>query len=418
MKVEMNSKILAYLNNELHGVWIDSDNRNIHIMVKSSITIIKSVWSGAPIHFLVGLSTEKNILVIGMLIKDNVDNPFLLSYPPREKDEIKGLDLLLSDNYDDIRLTFFDSHTIRVMDLKIKVSENLPDKYLNRFGDKSYSLNSGFRESNEALDEFCKSALTDNDKIISLPLSVIEKKSYLAIVYEPNDTVLTYEFSVSNNGSEGYEQEYLINHALRQVFSPEEVFLSPKVIEGNKKRELVDVLVVENDYVLSIQSKASSLIEMGLKSHEKLCSMYKKKALQGIDQVKGVIPILNNNVVINHDGRDYLIKCRRNVYHLVIISDLVLEKEGAEKVYDEINNLKESKGATILVMSLDGLVNFIKLSRLNKRFFWAMLETKFKFSIKNRTILIRDTDSSQENNLPLLATEQYLSLLRGKAKLQ
>ncbi|HGU1475705.1 TPA: hypothetical protein ACM7BF_003771, partial [Escherichia coli] len=77
----MNTKLLAYLNNELHGVWVDSENRNIHIILKSSLPIIKSVWSGAPIHFLVGLST-KNILVIGMLIEDNVDNPFLLAYPP------------------------------------------------------------------------------------------------------------------------------------------------------------------------------------------------------------------------------------------------------------------------------------------------------------------------------------------------
>lgn len=418
MKVEMNTKLLAYLNNELHGVWIDSENRNIHIILKSSIPIIKSAWSGAPIHLLVGLSTEKNILVIGMLIEDNVDNPFLLAYPPREEDEIKGLDLLLSGDYDDIQLTFFDSHTMRVMDLKIKVSGNLSGKYLKNFCANSYSLNSGFREGNEAMDEFCNNALTGNEKIFSLPLSVIDKKSYLASVHEPNDTALTYEFSASKKGSEGYEQEALINHALRQIFSPEEVFFSPDVIEGNKKRELVDILVVENDHVLSIQSKASSLIEMGLKSHEKLCSMYKKKALQGIDQVKGVIPILNNDVVISHDGMEHLIKRRRGFYHLVIISDLVLEKEGAEKIYDEISNLKESKGARVLVMSLDGLVNFIKLSRLNKRMFWEMLETKYKFSIKNRTILIRDIDSSQENNLPLLATDQYLSLLRGKGKLK
>ena len=102
----------------------------------------------------------------------------------------------------------------------------------------------------------------------------------------------------------------------------------------------------------------------------------------------------------------------------MIISDLVLEKEGAEKIYNEISNLKESKGAKVLVMSLEGLVNFIRLSRLNKRMFWEMLETKYKFSIKNRTILIRDIDSSQGNNLPLLATDQYLSLLRGTGKLK
>ncbi len=72
----------------------------------------------------------------------------------------------------------------------------------------------------------------------------------------------------------------------------------------------------------------------------------RKKALQGIDQVKGVIPILNNDVVISHDGMEHLIKRRRGVYHLVIISDLVLEKEDAEKIYDEISNLKESKGAS------------------------------------------------------------------------
>ncbi len=86
---------------------------------------------------------------------------------------------------------------MRVMDLKIKVSENLPDKNLKKLHANSYSLNSGFREGNEAMDEFCNNALTGNEKIISLPLSVIDKKSYLASVHEPNDTELTYEFSTS-----------------------------------------------------------------------------------------------------------------------------------------------------------------------------------------------------------------------------
>lgn len=86
------------------------------------------------------------------------------------------------------------------------------------------------------MDEFCNNALTGNEKIISLPLSVIDKKSYLASVHEPNDTILTYEFSVSENGSEGYEQEALIYHALRQVFSPEEVFFLQILLRVIKKR--------------------------------------------------------------------------------------------------------------------------------------------------------------------------------------
>ncbi|MCZ5724448.1 hypothetical protein O5282_18615 [Escherichia coli] len=62
-----------------------------------------------------------------------MNNLILLAYPPEKADEIKGLDLLLSGAYDGILLSFFDSHTMRVMDLKIKVSENLPCECLKKF---------------------------------------------------------------------------------------------------------------------------------------------------------------------------------------------------------------------------------------------------------------------------------------------
>ncbi|MEM8006487.1 hypothetical protein Q4R45_20195, partial [Morganella morganii subsp. sibonii] len=101
-------------------------------------------------------------------------------------------------------------------------------------------------------------------------------------------------------------------------------------------------------------------------------------------------------------------------YHLVLISDLVLDENSANEIFEEVDRLYKEKGAKVLVMSIEGLVNFVKVSRLHKELFWVNLESKFQFSLKNKTILIRDIDSSQEKNLPFIASDQYISHLRGE----
>ncbi len=414
----MNTRLFAYLNNELQGLWIDKEDEIINILVKTSIPIIKSLWSGAPIKLTIGQLTDKRLLALALIIEDNAENPYVIAYPPREESEVLGLHSLLSGNYRGIQLTFFDSNTLRSMDMTVElINSNIKHK-INLFNSNQYNLISGFKEASDVMDIFYNNVMTEgvtseNIEILKLPLSVIDKKTYLATVYEPNDTALSYELDVSNNGSEGYDQEALIYHSLRQIFSTEEMIHSPNITEGNKEREFVDILVMESGCILSIQSKASSLIEMGLKSHTKLCGMYRKKALQGIEQVKGTIPILKHDILIKNGDASINLKRSENVFHLVIISDLVLNGEGENEIFSEIEGLKVNKDAKVLVMSVEGLVNFIKISRLNKKLFWHALETKYNFSMSNRTILIRDIDSSQEYNLPFIAPDQYISLLRG-----
>lgn len=412
----MNAKLFAYLNSEQNALWIEKREDVIHIIAKSTLPVIKSVWSGAPIELIVGTVTKEKTLVLGLVIEDNPENPFLIIYPPRENEEIRGLDYLLSGNYNKLQLSFFDVHTIKVMDMTVKVIDR-KDDYISRCTKVSkYSLMSNYRDAQEAMNVFIDKVFDSKNEsgILKLPLNVEEKNAYHAILYEPNDTQLEYKFNVSKDGSEGYEQESLIYHALRQLFSADEVYKSPVIEEGKKDRELVDVLVVERDCILSIQSKASSLIEIGLKTHKKLNSMYKKKTLQGIDQVKGVIPVLNNDVIIKFEDEKHLVKKKSEVFHLVVITDLVINKEDDNIIFSEIENLYNQKGAKVMVMSLDGLANFIKLSRLSKKLFWMNVKTKFDFSLKNKTIRIHDIDSSMEHNLPLLAPENYIKILSGE----
>lgn len=413
----MNAKLFAYLNSEQNALWIDKQDDVIHIIVKSTLPVIKSVWSGAPVELLIGAVTKETILVLGLIIEDNPENPFLILYPPREKEEIRGLEYLLSGEYKKIQMSFFDAHTIRVMDMTVKIADTKDNDITSKLIQiNKYSLMSNYREGQDAMDYFSNKVFDNKSKngILKTPLYVEKKNAYHAIVYEPNDTKLEYEFHVSKDGSEGYDQESIIYHSLRQLFSADEVFKSPIVEEGKKERELVDVLVVEGDYILSIQSKASSLIEIGLKTHKKLNSMYKKKSLQGIDQVKGVIPVFDNDVIIKVEDEKHLVKKGQEVFHLVVITDLVINKEDDKAIFDEINNIFNHKGGKVMVMSLDGLANFIKLSRLHKKLFWTNVKTKFEFSMKNQTIRIYDIDSSMEHNLPLLAPEYYIKRLSSE----
>ncbi|MEY0245627.1 hypothetical protein AB7W15_08910 [Morganella morganii] len=410
----MNYRLLAYLNNELHGVWIDHVEERIHLHVKTSIPIIKSIWSGAPIKLVISQLTEKHLLVLGMIIVDNATSPYILAYPPREKSEIKGLESLLHLNYKQIYLSFYDANTMKVMDFVVDVKDSHKP-----YESDTYTLISGYKEGTEALELFFKSVLYDSDlqntqNTIKFSLRIQSKKAYLSSIYEINDTKLEYDISYGANGSEGYDQENFAYHSLRQIFSSNEAFHSPNVMEGRKERELVDILISEGECILSIQSKASSLIEKGLNSHDKLCSMYKKKAFQGLNQVKGVIPKLKNDIIINNGDAEIFIGKKHNIYHLVLISDLVLDENSANEIFEEVDRLYKEKGAKVLVMSIEGLVNFVKVSRLHKELFWVNLESKFQFSLKNKTILIRDIDSSQEKNLPFIASDQYISHLRGE----
>lgn len=413
----MNAKLFAYLNSEQNALWIEKHGDVIHIIAKSTLPVIKSLWSGAPIELIIGAMTEENILVLGLVIEDNPENPFLIMYPPRENEEIRGLDRLLSGEYKKIKMSFFDAHTIRVMDMTVRIADRKDDDRISGLTQiNKYSLISNYRDGQTAMNYFTEKVfdVKNENGILKFPLYVEDKHAYHAIVYEPNNTKLEYEFHVSRDGSEGYDQESLVYHSLRQLFSADEVFKSPVVEEGKKDRELVDVLVVEGDHILSIQSKASSLIEIGLKTHKKLNSMYKKKTLQGIDQVKGVIPIFDNDVILKQEGRNHHVRKSDEVYHLVIITDLVINEEDDKVIHAETNKLYNKKGAKIMVMSLDGLANFVKFSRLHKKLFWMNIKTRFNFAMRNKTIRIHDIDSSMEHNLPLLAPENYIKKINSE----
>ncbi|BET65049.1 hypothetical protein [Yersinia pseudotuberculosis] len=416
----MKSKLITYLNNEITGLWINEENSTVDVILKTNLPIIKSVWLGAPVELVISLCTQNNTLALALIIYDNKENPFIVTYPPREEEEINGLGILLSGEYRKLTLSLYDAHTIKTLELTVQPPKKTPcDLYGSIFTDGLFSFQliseykQGIQLLNDLNDFLSPYNLSHNTmKIARVPLNVIDKKAFSTEIHEPNDTVLSYEVTVSKDGSEGYEQEDHINHALRQLFSFEDVFVSPTIIEGTKERELVDSLVVDEGNILSIQSKAASLIEVGLKSHQKLCSIYKKKSLQGLNQVAGVIPLLENDLSIKYNGNEHLIKKRKNIYHLVIISDLLLDKDGDKNVFDKVQEFYTNKGCKALVMSLDGLVNFIKLSRLHKPLFWAMMEEKFQASLKHKTVLIRDIDSSQEHNLPLLAPEHITDLFK------
>lgn len=390
----MQETIFPYLDSENTGIWIDKRGPNVFFVIKTNQIIIKSILNNATVKLTVLLYGNKNTMKLMATIYDNAERPFVITYTPRSNVEVSGLYAFITGEFDDIKLMLFDEFSMNTSIIDIN-SNTIYQQLMEIDQDMiRYSLVSNTDEAISVMNNE-----VELNEYYDFLITQKQAKTFLSCCIEPDGERVSYNPSDAGNGREGYTQEDLIHHALKTFFSNESVFHSPTIIEGIKKREFVDVLVMDEEHLLVVQSKALCLIESGLKSYKRLCSDYYRGCNKGINQVRGVIPLLKSELKLNDSEVTIPVCENKNIYHMVIVSELLLSEEHAKDVFDRINKLHTNDGAKIIIMSFEGLINFIKICVGNRVKFWKYLELRFNASISNNTIMIKDIDSSLNEKL-------------------
>lgn len=397
-----NKHINLYLESENIGFWIDYsyEDKSVGIIVKIPFTAIKGILLNAKVEFHLAIaSASSRHLCIGMTIYDIEENPAVYVTTIRDKREVKGLHKLLYGSYDNITLTFYNEFTHPVVWADVKFEDGFLEES-KRLVNVGFSTTKSFKNSYEASDSFYKKIIPDfvcnneyDTQINSSYLKLENIKSILSSVVVPGLSDLSYDLSEGENGSEGYVQEEMIAHALSYLFG-DEVLRSPNIKQGDKTRELIDVAVIDSSSVLLIESKASAIIEKG-----KLVSLPRRNSntygliKKAISQVEGVAKLCKNGVVFFTDGKNGEIMPSQNIHIIIVVSEIIYDDPDSQFNHST-NSIYDDNGCKVQLMDLGMLINFIKLSRMNKVRFWKKLDERFELSYKNLTYNIKDIDSS------------------------
>lgn len=396
-----NSIVTNRLASENVGFWLDYDSSSftIGLIAKLPTMAIKSILLGAPIIIHFGVSSgDVNYISLGMSINDNEETPLIFIRPIKDELESPGLIHLINNNFARITLTFFNdlNHSVAygVVKLETEFINSIKITLIDGFSTPS-SLSLLNILADSFFSEVVPNYLCDEilpTKIISQYLVIDELKSYPLSIYNNSLPKMHYDLSVGANGSEGYVQEKMLASALVAVFQ-DTVTPSPKIMDGQKKRELIDILAVDGINILMIESKSSGIVERG-----RLVSMARHKSTtnrllrEALGQVTGVAKRCSVGVELVDNDKEVVINNKNNKHIVIIIPELSLVEGGESN--QSANDIYDATGCKIHVLDMHAFINFIKLSRNHPPLFWANLEDRFWCSYNNKTFNIQDIDSS------------------------
>ncbi|MBD9551502.1 hypothetical protein IB221_04380 [Pantoea sp. PNT01] len=396
-----NSIIASRLASENVGLWLDYDRTSltIGIIVKLPTMAIKSILLGAPtiIHFAM-TSGDDNYMSLGMSVKDTDDVPLIFVRPIKDEIESPGLIHLINENFARISITFFNdlNHSVAygVVSLDVEIISEVKTWLLNGFrAPASYALLNILADS--FYSELVKNYICDKKwptRVASQMMEINELKSYPMSVYDNRLPSMYYDLSVGKDGSEGYVQEEMIARSLASLFRGD-VIQSPLIMHGNKKRELTDVLAMDDLNVLLIESKSSGVVERGkLVSFSRSKSTTNRLLKEALGQIIGVAKKCSLGIKLVDCEREVEINAGHNKHIIIIIPELSLVEDGEPN--QKVRKIYETTGCKVHVLDMHALINFIKLSRNHPPLFWAQLEDRFTCAYDNKTFNIQDVDSS------------------------
>lgn len=396
--------MLKYLQSESIGFWIDFSHteKTVEFFSKIPLNTIKGIFLGAKLEFhFAYINAKSRHLVLAMTVYDIADNPTIYTYAIRDKKEVAGLGKLLKGSYERINFTIYDDFTHPALWGSINLEENTIKEVQAR-NNNGFSTVKTFAMSNEVTDVFYSKFIPEHQsntdytcEIVTQYFSFDKINNIMSIVPNTNRSTLQYDLSEGVNGSEGYIQESMLFYILSHLFM-DNILLSPSHIDGEKKRELTDILINDGDNILLIESKGGGVIEKGkVLDNFRRRSGITKEINKAIRQIEGVSKrCLKGVEIIDGEGTIIANINKEDNKHVLIVVTELLYNDPNNDFNARTNEIYEKTGCKIQVISISSLVNFIKLSRGIRQLFWAALEDRFKLSYENSTYFIQDIDSS------------------------
>lgn len=389
-------KLMKRLVSSNGGIYFEENRRgNIPIiLIKAPAYAIKSIINGAKIKIILSADNIKNKMIgcIGVNIEDDPKKPLNLYRTLTHVDK-KQMNLfkkiINNKNKNENDIIFFDelcrpvisgNHKITDINIKktnqtvecISLAPDITKKMQRKIMDLyEVNLNRLFEVKDINFDFweeiFLKLSLNDANNIIH-----IDTGKYLI-----------------DQKDEGGGLEQTAHQMLKFLYG-KDCYRSPQVGEGNKQRELTDILAYKDSHLCIVESKALSIIKNKKpKSTFRRVSNIKKDIKKGLKQIQGAVrKIRNGNKVFSTN--DKLIKLKEDyveIHGCILISEMHPDLDW-DWVAKEIFRVAKKKHIVVQVFDVNEFFKALTISQ-DVNYFRGNLYIRWEEAIKNKNAFIR-----------------------------
>jgi len=286
------------------GLWATRVNngREVVLVVKLSMDTLKWIQQGVPVNMLIGHVQVDNALirVLGLEVFDCKTDPLIPNLPQIKSWEVKEFDNLLGKGQFTIHF-----HNEQPFVSVLDATGSLPQEAVQAYIKKRTPLEfytapittDIFRKAQEAFEQAVSKEWKE-------PLQHVELFRFPMSIANPTWNSVAVPGAgtfVPNDSNEGQSHEALLLHVLKPNFDGT-VFASPKIREGDKTRELCDVLAVAKNAFI-FEAKAFSVFDKSPdQTAKRKAATVMKHFEKALNQLQGAAKRLENGIEIVHDG--------------------------------------------------------------------------------------------------------------------
>lgn len=296
--------MLSYMGLAEAGMWATkvNDGRQTVFVVKLSTDALKWIHRGVPVNLLIGHVSIEGVVarVLGLEIFDCQTDPLLPNLPQVESWEIKEFDELLG--LDRFTVHFHNEQPfLSVLDATASVPVPAVRSYLEKRSALTFHstpvATSLFRQAQRTFEKALSRRPEESAQqveVFRFPLSFTNMRWNSVGVPDAGTFV-------PDDSNEGESHEALLLHLLKPNFDGE-VIPSPTIPDGNKTRELCDLLAIsKNAFVF--EAKAFSVFDKSLdQTPDRKASTVMKHFEKALGQLQGAIKRIEKGVEIQADG--------------------------------------------------------------------------------------------------------------------
>lgn len=355
-------RIHQEMRSEDAALWIVPANNgdDIAVLIKVPSSSIKALIAGCSCTIVLGMKDK--YLCSCLHIFDTPDSPVLISGVQLHIEEHEALIRLLHVQKSPVFL--FNEMDICLAWTNLTISEDSAKAATLMIGNISELYTGPFDNlCSHSLDCFCIS----NDNSKSYPNAISIPTVTLDTNLEPwkiNSNVFigareSHEIII-NEKNEGEIFERAIWASLESVF-PMTIYKSPRVIIGEKERELTDILSYHEYGAFMIEAKDLSVLEAGFERNiYRKTKGTQKQVKKAIGQLVGSHKAFKRGeLIFDGNGNELYIDRTRTPHCIILITELLHFGDWSE-IETELVNAMQSTGAYFHLLDLREFIKILK----------------------------------------------------------
>lgn len=370
------------------GIWFIPTTDGASVLIKAPISSLKALSVGCPLE--VGIGVLENKVCVAGVIHDAPDTPLIVSRPQAHAEEHEALMEVLSRG--DVNFFLFNEMDHCVGWSPATLAPEASEQASAHLQPITRLYNGSVLEYGESLIDVFNEAMYENSKAEKNPELAAVKIPVKLVDWHPNFLSYvgmgTHQTVQVDHPDEGGMLENSVWAALSSVY-PAQLYKSPTVENGEKTRELTDVLALSNHGNILIEAKdLAMLASKGSRVHSRKVSGVKKQALKGIGQLVGAAKALRRNCKISSsEGKVLNVDLSDKLHCVVIVSELFAENW--DEVYKAAVAAMDETGDLFHVIDYRELVAVLKIARGYDGTFQVLLKKRLEHVLHRQTLNVR-----------------------------